>query len=398
MYQETASNILKGILNAYREGAWLPGWSSPGYRNKGIGGFAGVLFTDAYIKGITDFDSELAYQAMKKDAIVMPPKYAPGRDGLNYYNQYHYIPYPEFSGATTKTMSYAFQDFCIWRLGKELGKTDDISEYKVKSLNYRYLLDEKIGFARGKNKEGLWHEPFDPLEWGGPFEIGNAWQNTWMAVHDVEGLTRALGGKDRFDEKLDSLFLTPSEFKVGSYKKVIHQMTEMVLSDLGQYAHSCSNTRHISYLYNYTGNPWKTQQRVRQISNKLYRTSPDGYSGDDDNGQLSSWYVFSAMGFYPVCPGSAEYALGAPIFRKVTMQLENGNQFVIEAPENSNQNFYVEEMELNGNKYDKNFISHFDIMNGGKLKFDMDNKPNKRRGRDLESSPFSLSNHQNLID
>jgi predicted alpha-1,2-mannosidase len=391
MYPEQNAQIMQGLVNAYKEGGWLPTWPSPGYRKVMIGTHAASLFADAYMKGIRDFDVDLAYQAMKKDAFVIPPKYAPGRDGLKYYNDLGYVPYPEVKEATAKTLEYAYDDFCIWQMAKSMGKTDDVDLFRAKAMNYQNVFDPATNFMRGKNAQGEWLTPFDPIEWGGPYTEGNAWHYSWSVFHDIDGLIGLMGGRDAFVKKLDDVFTTPPEFKVGTYGKVIHEMTEMVLGDMGQYAHGNQPVQHVPYLYNYAGQPWKTQKRVRTIMDKLYKATPDGYCGDEDNGQMSAWYVFSAMGFYPVCPGANDYALGSPLFNKITLNLENGKKFVIEAPDNNASNVFVESVELNGNNHEKNWISHSDIANGGRLYFDMDNKPNRKRGVEPEDAPYSVS-------
>lgn len=395
MYPEMNSNILKGMLNAYREGGWMPIHPSPGYRKFHTGNHATSIFTDAYMKNIRDFDVELAYQSMKKDAIVNPPKYAPGRDGLKPYNDNGYVPYPAYLYATTKTLEYAFDDFNIWKLGSALNKIDDMDLYLSKSLYYQNVFDKERGFMNGRNVDGEWMENFDPIEWGGPFLQGNAWHYTFNVPHDIDGLMNLMGGKKEFTQKLDELFSTPPEFKVGTYKKVIPEMTELVLTDMGQYVHSNSVLHHTMYLYSFTGQPWKTQELINTALNRLYKATPDGLLGDESLGSLSSWFLFSASGFYPLCPGTNEYVIGAPLFDKITFSLENGNTFIIEAPERSADNIYVESMELNGSKYEKNYILHSDIMNGGKLFFEMKSNPNKRLGREENASPFSLFNFQN---
>lgn len=391
MYPERNSNIMQGILNSYKEGGWLPIWPSPGYRKAKIGNHSASLFADAYLKGIEDFDVELAYQAMKKDALVTPPHYAPGRDGIKEYNNNGYVPYPEFKEATSKTLEYAYDDFCILQMAKKMGNSDDISQYGARPYNYRNVFDSSTNFMRGKNLDGSWHSPFDPIEWGGPYTEGNAWHYTWSVFHDVQGLIDLMGGNENFVNKLDQVFETPSEFKVGTYGRVIHEMAEMILANKGQYAHGNQPIQHMPYLYSYAGAPWKTQKHVRSIINDLYRPSPDGYSGDEDNGQMSAWYVMSALGFYPVTPGHPSYVLGSPLFTKVTITLSNGNTFIIEALENSDENMYVEKVELNGNRHENIWISHDDIMNGGKLTFFMDNKADKKRGIKPENFPYSLS-------
>ncbi|MCC5929532.1 MAG: GH92 family glycosyl hydrolase [Cyclobacteriaceae bacterium] len=391
MYPEIHANIMQGLINTYRQGGWLPVWPSPGYRKTMIGAHAAALFTDAYLKGINDFDVELAYQAMKKDAIVLPPKYAPGRDGLREYNEYGFVPTPDYTAATSKTLDYAYDDFCIMQMAKKLNRQDDADLYKSKALNYKNVFDPDIRFMRGKKSDGTWKDPFDPTEWGGAFVEGNAWHNTWSVQHDVAGMIELMGGQNNFVQKLDSVFSTPSEFKVGSFGRVTYKMTEMILSDMGQYAHNTRLAYHLPYLYSYAGQPWKTQKIVRDIIDKHYRSGPDGLSGDDDSGHNSAWYLFSSMGFYPLTPGHPSYVLGAPLFKKITMQLDNGNKFIIEAPANSNTNVYAENIELNGSKISANWINHTDVLKGGKLYFEMTNKANRRRGSNPEDAPFSLS-------
>jgi predicted alpha-1,2-mannosidase len=392
MYPEITGNVINGLLNAYREGGWLPVWPSPGYRKVMIGSHAASLFADAYIKNIRNFDYDLAYQAMKKDAIVIPPKYAPGRDGLKDYNEIGYLPYPDYKESVSKTLEYSYDDFCIWRMANDMDRLDDMALYRIKALNYKNVFDSTSNFMRGRYRDGSWLTPFSPIEWGGPYTEGNAWHYTWSVQHDPQGLIDLMGGNDQFVAKLDSLFNIPSEFKVGTYKRVIHEMTEMVLTDMGQYNHGNQPVHHVPYLYSYAGQPWKTQHRVRKILTELYNANVDGYPGDEDNGSLSGWYIFSSLGFFPVCPGSGEYVFGAPLFKKATIQLGNGKNMVIEAPENSSENYYVENVEINGERIERNYLTHNELMNGGKITFDMDNKPNKKRGTDPEDSPFSLTN------
>ena len=394
MYPERNANIMKGLLNAYKEGGWLPIWPSPGYRKVMIGSHSASLFADAFMKGIDDFDVELAYEAMKKDAFVTAPHWAPGRDGIKEYNNNGYVPYPEFAEATSKTLAYSYDDFCILQMAKKFGNTDDIAQFRHRPLNYQHVFDTTTNFMRGRGTDGSWTTPFDPIEWGGPYTAGNAWHYTWSVFHDIQGLIDLMGGSENFINKLDQVFTTPSEFKVGTYGKVIHEMTEMVLANKGQYAHANEPIQHMPYLYNYAGQPWKTQKWVRSIMNDLYSTN-SGYCGDEDNGQMSAWYVMSALGFYPVTPGHPSYALGSPLFKKATINLSNGNTFVIEAPENDKENIYVEKVELNGDRHENNWISHDDIMNGGTLTFYMDNKPERRRGTKHENFPYSLSTEIN---
>lgn len=395
MYPERNSDIMKGLLNSYKEGGWLPTWPSPGYRKAKIGSHSASLFADAFVKGIDDFDVDLAFQAIKKDAFVTPPHWAPGRDGIKEYNNNGYVPYPEYKESTSKTLEYAYDDFCILQMAKKLELTDDILQFQDRPFNYRNVFDTTTNFMRGRKLDGTWLTPFDPIEWGGPFTEGNAWHYSWSVFHDVQGLINLMGGETKFINKLDQVFTTPSEFKVGTYGKVIHEMIEMTMANKGQYAHCNEPIQHMPYLYSYAGQPWKTQRWAREIMDDLYTPTVDGYCGDEDNGQMSAWYVMSALGFYPVTPGHPTYVLGSPLFNKVTLSLNNGKTFIIEAPENSNENIYVEKVELNGDNHENNWIAHEDIMNGGKLLFHMDNKPERRRGTKKENFPYSLSNESN---
>ncbi len=397
LYPEMNSNILKGITNAYKEGGRLPQHPSPGYRNIYVGNHAGAIFADAYAKGIRDFDADLAYQAIKKDAIVIAPKYAPGRDGLTYYNDMGYVPYPDVEYGVSKTLDYSYADYNVWRLGDELGRLDEIEVYLSHAYNYRNLFDPASRFMVGKDVSGNFEKSFDSKSWGGAYFIGNAWHYNWNVPHDVAGLIALYGGEKEFGEKLDSLFITPPEFKVGTYKRVIPEMTNMVLTDLGQYTHINPNIQHAAYLYNYIGKPWRTQEILNVFKHKLYRPTPDGLSGDEHISNLSTWFLFTAMGFYPVTSGTSEYVLGAPIFNKIILKLENGKTFTIEAPERNAGNFYVEDVELNGASLSQNYILHSDIQKGGKLFFDMDKNPNKKFGKDESAYPFSLSKYNGLV-
>jgi predicted alpha-1,2-mannosidase len=233
--------------------------------------------------------------------------------------------------------------------------------------------------------------PFNPFKWGDAFTEGNSWHYSWSVFHDIKGLQDLMGGKEMFVRMLDSVFIMPPVFDESYYRGVIHEIREMQIMNMGQYAHGNQPIQHMIYLYNYAGEPWKTQYWVREVMNKLYKPTPDGYCGDEDNGQTSAWYVFSAMGFYPVCPGTTQYVLGAPLFKKMTVNLENGRKLVIQAPANSDRNFYVQSMLLNGKISDKNWISHADLLNGGTLTFNMTAVPNKTRGVNESAYPYSFS-------
>jgi len=257
--------------------------------------------------------------------------------------------------------------------------------------NYRNVYDPSTRFMRGKGLDGEWTKNFDPIEWGGPFTEGNAWHYQWSVFQDTKGLIGLMGGNQNFTAKLDSVFSVPNKVKVGTYGGMIHEMTEMVMANMGQYAHGNQPIQHMVYLYNYAGQPWKSQFHARNVMSKLYDATENGYPGDEDQGQTSSWYVLSALGIYSVTPGTGEYVLGSPMFKKITINLENGKKFIIEAPNNSKENVYISKAVFNGKTYEKNFITHNDINKGGTLKLEMSNKPNMQRGLAEDDKPFSLS-------
>ncbi len=243
---------------------------------------------------------------------------------------------------------------------------------------------------RGRDKNGKWTPNFDPYEWGGPHTEGNAWHYVWSVFHDVQGLIDLLGGNERFVAKLDSVFSVPNTVNVGTYGYKIHEMTEMQMAEMGQYAHGNQPIQHMIYLYNYAGVPWKTQQKAREVMRRLYNATENGYPGDEDQGQTSSWYVLSALGFYSVCPGTDQYVLGSPLFQKTTITLEDGKQFVIDAKNNNAQNVYIQSATLNGDVYSKSFIRYEDIVAGGTLSLKMNDRPDKRNMAQSDL-PFSVS-------
>jgi predicted alpha-1,2-mannosidase len=240
---------------------------------------------------------------------------------------------------------------------------------------------------RGRNQDGSWLEPFNPLEWGRGFSEGNAWHYLWSVQHDIAGLVKLLGGKQPFIARLDRFLGMPSEVLQGSYKTVTHEMREMKAVGMGQYAHNNEPVHHVLYLYDYVGQPWKTQKWVRQVMDTVYRPEPAGMIGDDDNGQMSAWFVFSAMGFYPVCPGKPQYAIGSPLFPRISIRLVNGRQLVIRAKFISKRNIYIQQASFNGHSYSRNWIDHADLMKGGKLEFIMGPNPNQDWGSRISDLP-----------
>lgn len=396
VYPSINKEMQEGLINDYKEGGWLPEWSSPGYANIMVGNNSASVVAEAYIKGLRGYDIETLYEALVHGANNEGPMTAVGRAGVKYYNELGYVPYDvEINENAARTLEYAYDDFSIYQLAKALNKPqEEIDLYAKRSQNYKNLFDPSSGLMRGKNKDGSFQSPFNPFKWGDAFTEGNSWHYSWSVFHDVQGLIDLMGGEKSFVTKLDSVFELPPIFDDSYYGGVIHEIREMQIANMGQYAHGNQPIQHMIYLYNYAGAPWKTQYWARETMNRMYQPTPDGYCGDEDNGQTSAWYIFSALGFYPVCPSVNEYVLGAPLFKKATIELENGNTLEITAPDNSDDNRYVQNLMFNGQEYTKNFLIHEELMKGGRLDFEMTNTPNKTRGTNKESFPYSFSNQQ----
>nr|WP_321355962.1 GH92 family glycosyl hydrolase [uncultured Draconibacterium sp.] len=394
MYPDLNSQIMEGLVNTYKESGWLPEWASPGHRGCMIGSNSASLIADSYLKGIRGYDIETLYEAMIKNTKGhMETVESVGRFGAEYYNKLGYVPYNVgINENTARTLEYAYADYCIWKLAEELGKPqEEIDLYKQRARNFHNVFDQGSKLMRGKNEDGTFQSPFSPYKWGDAFTEGNSWHYTWSVFQDIEGLKELMGGNDEFVAMLDSVFVVPPIFDDSYYGGTIHEIREMQIAGMGNYAHGNQPIQHMIYLYNYSDQPWKTQAHVREVLTKLYSYQPDGYCGDEDNGQTSAWYVFSSMGFYPVCPGTDEYVLGSPLFNKITVTLENGNEFVIDATNNSKENVYVNDVVLNGESYNKNFLKHATIQNGGEIVFDMASQPNKTRGTETSSFPYSMT-------
>jgi len=394
MYPELNAQIMKGLVNTYKESGWLPEWASPGHRSCMIGSNSASLIADSYLKGIRDYDIETLYEAIIKNTNGYNREVTSvGRYGAKEYNELGYVPYDiGIRENTARTLEYAYADFCIWKLAQELGKPkEEIDLFEKRAQNFRNVFDAESKLMRGKNEDGIFQSPFSPYKWGDAFTEGNSWHYTWSVFQDIEGLKQLMGGDDDFVSMLDSVFVVPPIFDDSYYGFPIHEIREMQIAGMGNYAHGNQPIQHMIYLYNYSSQPWKAQKWVREVLDKLYSYHPDGYCGDEDNGQTSAWYVFSAMGFYPVCPGTDEYVFGSPLFNKITLQLENGNEFVIHAKNNSKENVFVDAVQLNGADYTKNFVKHAEIQEGGKLSFSMANSPNKKRGTTSDSFPYSMT-------
>jgi predicted alpha-1,2-mannosidase len=393
VYPSINKEMQEGLVNAYLEGGWLPEWSSPGYANIMIGNNSASVVADAYIKGLRGYDIETLYEALLKGANNPGPMTAVGRAGAEYYTKLGYVPYDVgINENAARTLEYAYDDFAIYQLAKALKRPKkEIKLYGQRSQNYRKLFDPSTGLMRGKNKDGSFQAPFNPFKWGDAFTEGNSWHYSWSVFHDVQGLIDLMGGNENFVAKLDSVFMLPPIFDESYYGSVIHEIREMQVANMGQYAHGNQPIQHMIYLYNYAGAPWKAQYWVRETMNRMYLPTPDGYCGDEDNGQTSAWYVFSALGFYPVCPATDQYVVGAPLFKKVTVTLENGNEFVVNGINNSYENRYVESATIDGKPLERNWVSHEELMKGATLDFRMSDKPNKQRGTTREAYPYSYS-------
>ncbi len=393
VYPDHDARVMEGLANTYKESGWLPEWASPGHRNCMVGSNSASLIADSYIKGIRGYDINTLYEAILKNTENEGPMHSVGRFGVSYYNKLGYIPYDvKVNENAARTLEYAYDDFTIWKLAQELKRpSEEIERFKQRAGNYRNLFDKSTNFMRGKNLDGTWQTPFVPEAWGGAFTEGSSWHYTWCVFHDPQGLENLMGGDKAFVGKLDSVFSMPPIFDCKYYGFEIHEITEMVNGKMGQYAHGNQPVQHAIYLYDWTSEPWKAQYHLRDVMNKLYSPNPDGLCGDEDNGQTSAWYVFSAMGMYSVCPGQPEYALGSPLFDQVTLNLDNGNKFIIQAKNNVVENVYIDKASLNGAVYTKNFLRHEDIRNGGKLVLEMSKEPNKTRGTSVGDRPYSMS-------
>lgn len=398
MYPSVNLQIQEGLINTYKESGFFPEWASPGHRGCMVGNNSASVLVDAYLKGVRVKDVETLYEGLLHGTEnVHPEVSSTGRLGHEYYNKLGYVPYDvKINENTARTLEYAYNDWCIYQLAKELKRPKkELKLFAKRAMNYQNVFDKESKLMRGRNQNGEFQAPFSPLKWGDAFTEGNSWHYSWSVFHDPQGLINLMGGKETFVQMLDSVFTVPPLFDDSYYGQVIHEIREMTVMNMGNYAHGNQPIQHMIYLYDYAGQPWKAQYWLRQVMNRMYTAGPDGYCGDEDNGQTSAWYVFSALGFYPVCPGTDEYVLGAPLFKKATLHLENGQNVVIDAPANSAKNLYIESLQWNGADYTKNYLKHADLLKGGTLKFQMGSEPNTHRGVLPEDMPYSFSNEEN---
>lgn len=394
MYPSVNKEIQEGLINTYKESGFFPEWASPGHRGCMIGNNSASVLVDAYMKGVKVDDVKTLYEGLIHGTEnVHPEVSSTGRLGYQYYNKLGYVPYDvKINENTARTLEYAYDDWCIYQLAKALNRPKkEIELFAKRAMNYRNVFDKESKLMRGRNENGQFQSPFSPLKWGDAFTEGNSWHYSWSVFHDPQGLIDLMGGKKMFITMLDSVFAVPPVFDDSYYGQVIHEIREMTVMNMGNYAHGNQPIQHMIYLYNYAGQPWKAQYWLRQVMDRMYTPGPDGYCGDEDNGQTSAWYVFSALGFYPVCPGTDEYVIGAPLFKKATLHFENGNNLVIDAQNNSKENLYIESLRVNGQESTRNYLKHADLLRGGTIEFKMGSHPNLNRGINDDDAPYSFS-------
>ena len=392
MYPSMNLKMQEGLVNAYKESGFLPEWASPGHRDCMVGNNSASVVTDAYIKGLRGYDIETLWEALKHGANAHLRGTASGRLGYESYNQLGYVANNIGIGQNVaRTLEYAYNDWAIYTLGKKLGKPEsEIDIYKKRALNYKNVYHPERKLMVGKDNKGVFNPNFDAVDWSGEFCEGNSWHWSFCVFHDPQGLIDLMGGKKEFNTMMDSVFVIPGKLGMES-RGMIHEMREMQVMNMGQYAHGNQPIQHMVYLYNYSSEPWKAQYWIREIMNKLYTAGPDGYCGDEDNGQTSAWYVFSALGFYPVCPGTDEYIIGTPLFKSAKLHLENGKTITIKADNNQLDNRYIKEMKINGKSNSRNYLTHDQLIKGANIQFQMSPVPNKQRGTTEKDRPYSLS-------
>ena len=378
--------ILQGWVHAYQEGGWFPQWPSPGYRACMIGTHMDVVVADACVRNVPGFDRAAAYAGMVKHAETPGDRAGNyGRLGIADYLAAGYVPADQFTHATSRTLDYAYDDFCLAQVAESLGRTEDVQKYRQRARNYRHVYDPGVGFMRGRNADGTWQEPFDEFAWGDPYIEGGAWQSTWAVQHDPAGLIALMGGPQAFVEKLDRMLALPPTFHVGTYGGEIHEMTEMARADFGQYAHSNQPVHHVLFLYAAAGRPDKTQHWVRRILDEYY--TPDSLPGDEDNGEMCAWYVLNALGVFPLCPGHPSFVFGSPLFPEARVHLADGKTLTITSDGNGPENVYVQQIIVNGSPHAKLWISHDALTQGGHLQFVMGSQPLEQ---DYSQAPDAL--------
>ncbi len=392
MYPSMNVKMQAGLVNAYKESGFLPEWASPGHRDCMVGNNSASIVADAYLKGLRGYDIETLWKALIYDTNHQLSGTASGRVAYQIYNKLGYVPDDIGIGQNVaRTLEYAYDDWAIYKLGKELNKPkDEINRFKERALNYQKVYNKERKLMAGRDAKGAFNPNFSATDWSSDFCEGNSWHWSFCVFHDPQGLINLMGGRKEFNAMMDSVFIIPGKEGLKS-RGMIHEMREMQVMNIGQYAHGNQPIQHMLYLYNYSGEPWKTQYWIREVMNKLYNSAPDGYCGDEDNGQTSAWYVFSALGFYTVCPGSNQYVLGTPLFKLVKLHLENGKTVKLEAKNNNADNKYIKCLFINGKVYKHNFFTQDQLLGGPTITYDMDSKPNKYRGTASNDTPYSFS-------
>ncbi len=395
MYPEMNAQMQEGLINTYKESHFFPEWASPGHRSCMVGNNSASVLADAFLQGVKVKEPKILWEGLVYTANHQHPDvFSTGRAGYEQYNKLGYVPCDiKINESAARTLEYAYNDWCIYQVGKAMNlPAKEIDVYAKRSQNYKNLFRKDYNLMCGRKADGKFNDPFSPFKWGGDFTEGNALHYTWSVFHDPQGLIDLMGGNKMFNTMLDTVFALPPVFDDSYYGGTIHEIREMQIMNMGNYAHGNQPIQHMIYMYNYSGEPWKAQYHLRDVMNRLYSPTPDGYCGDEDNGQTSAWYVFSALGFYPVCPGSGQYVIGSPLFEKATLHLSNGNKVEINASNNNDLNVYVQSLKMNGKDYTRNYLQIDDLKKGSKLDFNMGEKPNINRGVKKEDAPYSFSN------
>ena len=394
VYPDMSAKVQEGLVNHWLESGFIPEWSTPGHRGCMVGNNSASVVADAYLSGIRGYDAEELWKAVISGAhSVHPSANSSGRLGYEHYDSLGYVPFDiGINETAARTLEYSYDDWCIWRFGKALGKSEEqTAPYARAALNYRNLYDAQVGLMNGRALDGSFRRPFNPLKWGGDFTEGNSLHYTWSVFHDPQGLIDLMGGREAFNRTMDTVFVMPPLYDESYYRTVIHEIREMQVMNMGNYAHGNQPIQHMLYLYDWSAQPWKTQKYVRDVMKRFYRAEPDCYCGDEDNGQTSAWYVFSAMGFYPVCPASGQYALGSPLFSKVTVSPAGHKSFCIKSSANTADSPYVKSLRINGRKCSRNFVTLDELRKGAKLHFGMSGEANTGRGTAEKDAPYSFS-------
>ena len=397
-YSDINAEIQEGFLNHYKESGFIPEWSSPGHRNCMVGNNSASVLADAYLSGVKVEDTELLWKAATAGVdSVHPTVSSSGRLGHDYYNTLGYVPYDvNINENVARTLEYAYDDWALHQLAVALDRPESEQNlFANRAMNYKKVFDKETNLMRGRNAEGSFQTPFSPLKWGDAFTEGNSWHYTWSVFHDPQGLIDLMGGKEKFTQMLDSVFNVPPLYDDSYYGFPIHEIREMTVMNMGNYAHGNQPIQHMIYLYNYAGEPWKAQERIAEVMDRMYTPEADGYCGDEDNGQTSAWYVFSALGFYPVTPGSGEYVMGTPLFKKATLTFPDGKQTVIETTnEGEGKAIYVDEVIVNGKNYTPTYFTLKDLREGRNIQIKKSDTPNKTRGTQEKDFPYSFSNQK----